>query len=129
MVFIEPPSSTRIERSTIQQHSYVGKRISFRIRSRGFSPPIGKSARTTLSVVRAEHVAELVADLPDRDACPQRVSHRQKQIAVALGDATHLGQRVRRLVRASLGANLRRPLELAALRLRVEAMELDRLRL
>src|SRR5439155_10386447 len=77
---------------------------------RGVSKGLGP-----LSVVRSEHLAQLVADLADRAARAERLAHRRQQVAVALGDSAHLGQRALCLVRTPLSPHLRRPLELAAL--------------
>ena len=80
-------------------------------------------------VVRAEHVAQLVADLADGG--PRRSASRigGSRFASPSATAAHLGERLRRLVGVPLGAHLRRPLELPPLRLGVEPVQLDRLRL
>src|SRR5262245_66681514 len=94
-------SSTRMSK-----RQYTRLRAFARDYRSGFPKTEFSSGRAALRLVRAEHVAELAADLADGDARPQRISHRRQQIAVALRDAPHLGERLRRLVRVPLRTHL-----------------------
>src|SRR5262245_30820301 len=124
MCMFRLPSPTRMNR---RQYTHM-RALASEYRS-GFLETEFPSGRAALRVVRSEHVSELVADLADREARPQRIAHRREQVAVALRRAPHLGQRLRRLVGVPLRPHFGRSLELSALRLRVEPVELDRLRL
>src|SRR5207248_5525041 len=82
-----------------------------------------------LRVVRPELLAERVADLADRAARPERLSHRDEEVPLACRDLSDLGQRGGRLVRVPLCPHPRRPLDLTPLGLGIELVQLDRLRL
>src|SRR5947209_8076896 len=78
-----------------------------------------------LGVVRAELVAQRVADLADRAASPQRLAHRHEQVAVTARRLPNRGQRAFRTVRIALRPHASGPLELTLLGGRIEAMQLD----
>src|SRR5436190_21633251 len=114
---------THATRLASEYSSGFFKRHCARSRWRAFS------SRPPLRVVRAPGFTELVADLADGDSGPKRITHQRKKIGVALGPGPHLRERLLGLIGVPLDPHLRRSLELAALRLRIEAVQLDRLRL
>src|SRR5438445_460741 len=83
----------------------------------------------TRGVVHAPHVAQRVADLADRAAGSERFAHRDEEVLLAAGDVSHVGERLLDVREIPFGPHARRALELAPLRLGIEAMELDRLAL
>src|SRR5919198_3859581 len=82
-----------------------------------------------LGVVRAELLAEAFADLADRAPGSQGLPHRHEQVFVAPRHPPHLLERGRGGRPVTFCPHARRPLQLPPLRLRVDPLELDRLRL
>src|SRR4051794_7059959 len=83
------------------------------------------AALGALGVEHAELVAEDVADLPNRAAGSQGLTHRGQQVRLAAGSLADQLQRRRGLFWVPLGPDARSPLELSSLCFRVEAVQLD----
>src|ERR671925_11157 len=82
-----------------------------------------------LRVVGAELLAQDLADLPDGAPQAECLPHRHEQVLRATRDPPDLLQRRRGRLRVPVRPDARRPIELAPLRLGIEPVELDRLRL
>ena len=82
-------------------------------------------ARRALRVVRAEQVAELAADLADGAVGTKRFTHGNEQVTGALGNPPHFREGACCGFGIALRADARRPLELSALDLGIDALELD----
>src|SRR5262245_43558912 len=86
-----------------------------------------RSLRGALGVEHAELVAQHVADLADGATGPERLAHRREQVRLAARRLPDVLESRRSVVGAALSPHARRPLELPALRLGVEAVQLDAL--
>ena len=78
-----------------------------------------------MSVVRAELLAQRVADLPHRAVGRERFPHRRKEVLGPSSGLAHPRERAFHHRSIPLGAHARGPLDLPLLGLRIQAMELD----
>src|SRR5439155_27094283 len=81
------------------------------------------------TVVQPDPLAQDVAELADRATGPQRLAQQREQILGPARSLSHPLDRRLRGLRVALSAYARRSLQVAALGLRIEPVQLDRLRL
>src|SRR5581483_136409 len=121
--FAEPPPAASSTTSSSDNASNGNRRMT-PPRSRGL-PARAYNGSGALRVVRAPLLAEHLADLADGASRSQRLAHRREEVLVGPGHPADLRQRRFGVARVPLRAHARRPLELAPLDRRIEAVELD----
>ena len=78
-----------------------------------------------MCVVRAELLAELVADLADRAAGGERLTHRREEVGRPACGLAHARERLLRLSQVTLCSDLLGPVDLTAFGRRIQAVQLD----
>src|SRR5207248_6149054 len=108
--------ATKLPRSGSSGPGYICETSRIRIRP---------AALGALRVVRAVQLAQHAADLADRAAGTEGLAHRDEQIRLVLGCRAHGRERGLGRPGVAFGPHPCRPLELAALDLRIDPLELD----